>query len=136
MYIIETNVVSELRKPTANPQVLAWFSERRPADMYLSAVTVFELELGVQRLERRDQIQGRKLRRWLDQEVLDLFSGRILPVDTPVTIRSAGLHVPDPRPERDCLIAATALVHNMSVVTRNIKDFQPLTVRCIDPWLS
>ncbi|HHX45794.1 MAG TPA: type II toxin-antitoxin system VapC family toxin [Brevibacterium sp.] len=134
MFLLDTNVISELRKPQADPAVRAWILRRRPHDLYLSVVTVMEIELGIRRLERKDEIQGRRLRTWLEDEVLDLFSGRILAVDIKVAARAAALQVPDPRPERDCLLAATALVHDMEVVTRNVKDFLPMTSRVINPW--
>ena len=134
MFILDTNVISELRTSTADGAVRAWFGLRTPSDLYLSAISVFELEHGVRRMERRDQIQGARLRRWLDEDVLDLFRGRVLPIDHVVAVRAAGLHVHDPRPERDCFIAATALVHAMTVVTRNMKDFQGLGVLVVNPW--
>ena len=104
------------------------------SDLYLSAISVQELETGVLLIERRDEAQGAILRGWLENQVLPAFAGRILPVDTAVARRSAMLHVPDPRPVRDTLIAATALVHSMNIVTRNIKDFSYAGVRLINPW--
>ncbi|MEV0903132.1 type II toxin-antitoxin system VapC family toxin [Actinoplanes sp. NPDC049802] len=102
--------------------------------MFVSAITVQELEIGVLLAERRDPAQGAVLRRWLEAQVLPAFAERILPVDTTVTRRSAALHVPDPRPVRDSLIAATALVHGIPVVTRDVADFAPTGVEVIDPW--
>lgn len=134
MFVVDTNVLSELRRPQADPQVLAWFGRRSPLDMYVSAITVYELEIGVRRVERRDQQQGKRLRRWLVVGVLEQFRGRILAVDEAVARCAASLQVPDPRPERDCLIAATAAVHAMAVVTRNVRDFQPLGIDVINPW--
>jgi predicted nucleic acid-binding protein len=92
------------------------------------------MELGVQQIERRDGRQGAALRSWLNRQVLGVFVGRILPVDADVAIRCAGLHVPDPRSERDALIAATALVHGMTVVTRNTADFEATGVTLRNPW--
>jgi predicted nucleic acid-binding protein len=100
----------------------------------VSAITIMELELGVLSIERKDPAQGALLRSWLEQQVLPEFSGRTLPVDTAVAQRCARLHVPDKRGERDALIAATALVHGMTVVTRNVTDFQPMGVTLINPW--
>lgn len=135
MFVLDTNVVSELRRPDkANPQVLAWAAAKPLAHFYLSAITVLELELGVLLMERRDAAQGAVLRAWLVEAVLPQFEGRILTVDTPVALRCAGLHVPDPRAERDALIAATALVHGMAVATRNVADFAPTGVRVFNPW--
>jgi len=137
MYLLDTNVVSELRKARAGKAdvaVAAWATTVSPALLYLSVISVMELELGVQRLERKDLAQGKLLRTWLEGHVLPAFAERILPVDTAVGLRCAALHVPDPRSERDALIAATALVHGMTVVTRNIGDFETTGVLLFDPW--
>lgn len=102
--------------------------------MFVSVITIQQLEIGVCQVERRDQAQGLVLRRWLESQVLPAFADRILPVDTAVARRGAALHVPDPQPVRDSLIAATALVHGMPVVTRNVRDFAPMGVEVVDPW--
>lgn len=136
-YLLDTNVVSELRKVRlgrANPGVAQWADGVNAADLYLSVVTVQELEMGVLLLLRRDPAQGAVLRAWLDTQVLPAFVQRTLPVDLAVAQRSAALHVPNPRPVRDGLIAATALVHGMTVVTRNVADFQPCGVPVLNPW--
>ncbi len=135
-HLLDTNVISELRKPErrADPKVREWVSSRRPSDLYLSVITVLEVEVGIGRLARHDRAQADLLQTWLDDELLDVFAGRILPVDVPVARRAARLHVPDPRPERDALIAATAAVHGLTVVTRNTKDFDHLDVAIINPW--
>jgi toxin FitB len=137
MYVLDTNVVSELRKVNsgkADANVAAWAKSVDAADLYLSVITVQELEIGVQLLELRDLTQGKMFRTWLNEYVLPSFAGRILPIDTAVAQRSASLHVPHPRPFRDGLIAATALVHKMMVVTRNVSDFEPSRVRVLNPW--
>ena len=137
MFILDTNVISELRKARTgkiDPNVSAWAESVDASRLYLSSVTVMELELGILSVERRDAVQGAVLRTWFEQHVLPEFSGRILPVDTAVALRCARLHVPDKRGERDALIAATALVHGMSVVTRNECDFMPTGVQIINPW--
>ena len=137
MFILDTNVVSELRKirlGRADAQVAQWADSVESVDLFLSSITVQELEIGVLLAERRDPAQGAVFRAWLDHHVLPAFAGRILPVDTAVAQRSAKLHVPDPRPVRDCLIAATALVHGMTVVTRNVADFEPCGVLLFNPW--
>lgn len=137
MFILDTNVVSELRKAHTgkiDPNVSAWAESVDASRLYLSSVTVMELELGILSVERRDAVQGAVLRTWFEQHVLPEFSGRVLPVDTAVALRCARLHVPDKRGERDALIAATALVHGMSVVTRNVSDFMPTGVQIINPW--
>lgn len=137
MYLLDTNVVSELRKARtgkANDNVAAWAAEVVPASLFLSVITVQEIEIGVLLAERRDPPQGAILRTWLEDRVLPAFTDRILPIDTPVARRSAALHVPDPRPVRDALIAATALVHGMTLVTRNVADFQATEAEILDPW--
>ena len=137
MFLLDTNVVSELRKAPsgrADANVVAWAGACDPVAFHLSAITVMELELGVARKERIDPRAGATLRAWLDGKVLTEFARRVLPVDAIVAIRCARLHVPDPRPERDALIAATALVHGLTVVTRNLADFASTGVACHDPW--
>jgi len=137
MYLLDTNVVSELRKAKsgkADPNVVAWAQPIAVGSLFLSAITVLELELGVLLIERRDAAQGKVLRVWLDQSVLPAFESRILPVDVEVARRCARMHVPDLRSERDALIAATALVHGMTVVTRNVPDFSGLDLTLLDPW--
>ena len=137
MLLLDTNVVSELRKAAAgkaDSNVARWAEGADPLELYISVVTVQELEVGVLLAERRDAKQGRVLRKWLDGSVLPTFSGRVLPVDVAVALRSAGLHVPDPRPVQDALIAATALVHGMAVVTRNVADFAGMGLRVVNPW--
>lgn len=137
MFVLDTNVVSELRKVRvgkADPNVAAWTESVDAAELFVSAITIMELELGVLSIERKDATQGAVLRSWLEQHVLPEFSGRTLPVDTAVAQRCARLHVPDKRGERDALVAATALVHGMAVVTRNVADFEPTGVTILNPW--
>ncbi|RRD68693.1 type II toxin-antitoxin system VapC family toxin [Comamonadaceae bacterium OH2310_COT-174] len=137
MYLLDTNVLSELRKVQsgkADPQVAAWARSVDAADLFISAITVMELELGVLSIERKDAAQGALLRAWLEQRVLPEFATRTLPIDTAVAQRCARLHVPDRRAERDALIAATALVHGMHVATRNLADFAPTGVPLVNPW--
>jgi hypothetical protein len=137
MYLLDTNVISELRKVgsgQANTSVALWADSVNAADLYISVITVQELEIGVALALRRDAQHGVVLRNWMDRHVLPAFKNRILPVDLAVAQLSAQLNVPDPRPVRDGLIAATALVHAMTVVTRNVADFQPCGVSLINPW--
>lgn len=137
MYLLDTNVISELRKVgsgRANTSVALWADSVNAADLYISVITVQELEIGVALALRRDAQHGVVLRNWMDRHVLPAFKNRILPVDLAVAQLSAQLNVPDPRPVRDGLIAATALVHAMTVVTRNVADFQPCGVSLINPW--
>jgi toxin FitB len=137
MFVLDTNVVSELRKVRlgkADKQVTAWAESVDAAELFVSAITIMELELGVLSIERRDATQGALLRSWLDQQVLPEFAERTLPIDSAVALRCARLHVPDKRNERDALIAATALVHGMTVVTRNATDFTSTGVTLFNPW--
>lgn len=137
MYILDTNVVSELRKAgsgRAEPRVLAWVAGVPAGTLFLSVISILELELGVLLIERRDPDQGGVLRRWLETRVLPAFADRVLPIDTAVARRCARLHVPDRQSERDALIAATALVHGMAVVTRNVADFAATGVALVNPW--
>ena len=135
MYVLDTNVVSELRRrDKADARLLDWAAGADAAEFYLSAVTILEIEIGILRVERRDAAQGAVLRAWLERQVLPAFEHRVLAVDTAVARRCAALHVPDPRSDRDALIAATALVHAMTVVTRNVVDFEGTGVAIVDPW--
>ena len=137
MYILDTNVVSELRKiqvGKADSNVAAWTESVDAADLFVSTITIMELELGILSIEHKDTSQGALLRTWMEQQVLAEFSARTLPVDTAVARRCARLHVADKRGERDALMAATALVHGMTLVTRNVADFQPTGVSILNPW--
>jgi predicted nucleic acid-binding protein len=135
MFILDTNVVSELRRPKkANPKVLAWAASIPVASLFLSAIAVLELELGALKIERKDKTQGVILRAWIDEQILPRFDGRILAIDTVVAKACAKLHVPAPRAERDAFIAATALVHKMTIVTRNTADFEATGARFFNPW--
>ena len=137
MFLLDTNVVSELRKVgsgRADARVVAWAQSVDAAALYISAISLLELELGVLQVERRDPAQGAMLRAWLDSQVAPAFAGRILAVDAHVARSCARLHVPDPRAERDALIAATALTHGMTVVTRNTADFDATGVALLNPW--
>lgn len=137
MYLLDTNVVSELRKAAtgkADGKVVAWAQQVPPFDLFLSAIVVLELKLGVLRIERRDAVQGDLLRRWFEGQVMPVFAERILAVDTAVALRCAELLAVRPRAERDSLIAATALVHGLTVVTRNLRDFEGSGVALLNPW--
>lgn len=137
MFILDTNVVSELRKirlGRADEHVARWADSVNTSDLYLSVITIQELEIGILLVERRDPVQGTMLRSWMNSHVLPAFANRILSIDTLVARRSAQLHVPNPQPIRDGLIAATALVHGMTVVTRNVEDFKATGVQLLNPW--
>jgi len=142
MYLLDTNVVSESRKVSfgksrparINSSVASWLGSVSAASLYISSITLMELEIGCLLLTRRDFRQGSVLRSWIDNQVLPAFAGRVLAVDTQVALRAAALHVPNPSSDRDSLIAATALVHGMTVVTRNTSDFESSGVKLLNPW--
>jgi len=137
-YLLDTNVVSELRKASvkAHPNVVRWKLSVDASVLYLSAITVHELELGILLLARRDAVGGDSLRDWLQNQILISYAGRIIPVDSAIAQQSAALHVPRSRPWADALIAATALVHGLTVVTRNVCDFESTGVKVLNPWLQ
>lgn len=138
MFVLDTNIVSELRKvrsAKANPGVASWAEQVPSIELFISAITIHELEHGVLLIERSDPARGVLLRAWLDQSVAAAFKNRVLPVDERIARRAAALHVPDPAPFRDALIGATALVHDMAIVTRDLKDFQRFDeLDVINPW--
>lgn len=137
MYLLDTNVVSELRKVRAgkaDARVAAWADSVDAVDLFLSTITIQELEIGVLLAERRDPTQGAMLRAWFDHHVLPAFAGRVLAVDIAIARRSARLHVPNPRPLRDSFIAATAMVYGLTVVTRDVGDFESAGVPILNPW--
>lgn len=136
-YLLDTNVLSELRKRpgVADPAVIEWSQSQDLESLAISVVSVLELELGVARVERRDAAQGAILRDWFERAVMVELSDQMLDINRAIARRAALLHVPDPRPERDAYIAATALVHDLTVVTRNVTDFEPMGVRILNPWL-
>jgi len=135
MYLLDSNVISELRKGKANPSsaVRAWAAQRAVGELYLSAVSVMELDIGVRLMERRDVAQGAILRAWI-QRVLREFEGRVLAFSGTTASICAPLHVPDKKSFRDSMIGATALEHGFAVVTRNVRDFGLPGLRVIDPW--
>lgn len=138
LWLLDTDVVSELRRAPlgrCDPRVRDWAAATPASRTFLSVLTVEELERGVLRKERQDATQGAALRRWLEEDVLRTFAGRILPVDRDVARRAAGLHVPDPAPVADALIAATALVSGLVVATGNRRDFARFAGLSVhDPW--
>ena len=138
MFLLDTNVISELRKTKwgrADPNVVAWARSVPTESLFTSVMVIQELEIGALLATRRDPVQGIALRAWLDDQIVPSFSERILPVDMVVARRSAALHVPNPRPIRDGLIAATALVHGMTVVTRSVADFASTGAVLVNPWV-
>lgn len=137
MFLLDTNLVSELRKGSkADHAVRTWAASVPATSLYLSVISMIELEIGILLIERRDRKQGSILRTWMDTHVLPAFADRILPIDTAVAQRCATLHIPNPQSDRDSLIAATALVHGLTVTTRNMGHFQPTGVSVLNPWHS
>lgn len=135
MYLLDTNVISELRRrTTADVNVQGWADRTPVAQCFLSVITMHEIQLGALLKARKDGPQGAQLHAWIDDDILPRFDGRILPIDTAIALRSAALHVPDPRPQVDAFIAATALVHGMTLVTRNVVDFERTGIEVINPW--
>ena len=135
MYVLDTDALSALRrKDMVAPSVSAWFDSIAVTNLFVSSVTLLEIERGALRRQRRDEMHGAMFIDWIRRFVLPTFSGRILPFDAEVALRCAALHVPDPRPERDAMIAATALEHGFAVVTRNVRDFAPMGVPLLNPW--
>ncbi|MCW0002260.1 type II toxin-antitoxin system VapC family toxin [Pararhizobium sp. YC-54] len=138
-YLLDTNVVSELRKigdGKADANVVAWVGREDSTAFFISAITILELERGILGVQRRDARQGARLRTWLDSHVRPEFASRIIAIDDAIATRCAHLHIPDRRNEVDALIAATALVHGLTVVTRNVKDFEGTGAIIVDPWVG
>lgn len=137
MYILDTNVISELRKVKsgrADDNVIQWVASKEPQQFFLSAITILEIDMGILAIDRRDANQALSLRKWRDNYVLPSFEHRILDVTLAVCRRCASLHIPNKRPDRDAFVAATGLVHNMTIVTRNVNDFKDTEVKIFNPW--
>jgi len=138
-FLLDTNVVSELRKSRAGKadrNVVQWADSVALESLFISVITIEEIEVGVMLVERRDRQQGRVLRNWLENTVLPKFPGRTLDINLAIARQSASLHVPNVRSFRDALIAATALVHQMTLITRNVTDFNATGVLLLNPWKS
>ncbi len=138
-YLLDTNVISELRKGGSSkidPNVAKWAKQTTSSALFLSVITILELEMGILLIERKDGTQGEILRNWFQNHVLPTFTDRILDIDHNIALRCAALHVPDRRSDRDALITATALVHGMHIVTRNVADFADTGVDIMNPWIQ
>lgn len=136
MFLVDTNVVSEMRKAErGNTGVVEWAIGTPPHLMFISVISLHEIEIGVLRAERSDQRKGAMLRTWLESGLKPAFADRILNVDLEVSLSAARLQVPDPAPVRDSLIGATALVHGLAMVTRDVRDFSRFPdVEVVNPW--
>jgi toxin FitB len=137
MWLLDTNVLSELRRAglsAADPNVVSWVAAIDPATAFVSVVSMMELEYGILKLTRSDPAQAQSIRRWKTEQIERVFADRILEIDLSIAHRCAALHVPDRKPERDALIAATALVRGLTVVTRNVRDFAAVGLAVINPW--
>ena len=132
MFLIDTDVLSALRRRERHPNVAEWVSRRRTTDLFLSAVSVAEIERGIFNQERRDPAFARVLNVWLD-DILVLYGDRVLAVDVPTARRWGRLCGAIGHTGSDLLIAATALEHGLSVVTRNVRHFDPTGATVIDP---
>jgi predicted nucleic acid-binding protein len=137
MYLLDTNVISELRKAGSNKadaNVIQWAKDKPTTSLFISAITVLEIEMGVLQIERKDPKQAAIYRTWLNSHVLKAFSDRVLPFDTSVALKCAQLNVPNPKSERDAMIAATSIIHGLTLVTRNEKDFKHMGIEVVNPW--
>lgn len=137
MYLLDTNIISESRKlgtPKVDPRAARWLGQVDFETTFVSAMTIFELERGVRQIERRDTKQGAALRRWLDDQVMTTYENRTLPLSRSVALICAGLHIPDPKSERDAWIAATAIEAELILVSRNVVDFAGIGVGLINPF--
>jgi toxin FitB len=134
-YLLDTNVVSALRrKDRAEKRALKWFEDAAGAEFFISSLTMMEIEIGVKRLERYDKRQAATIHAWKEGTLRKQFEGRFVDIDLEIAERCAELHAPDPKPEIDSLIAATAIVKRLTLVTRNERDFANMPVRLLNPW--
>lgn len=133
-YLIDTNVISELRRREPEPRVVQWFEQRPSQQLFLSVLTLGEIRRGVERLAESERQQT--LRRWLEQDLPAFFSGRVLPIDEAIAHRWGRLlaEMGRPLPAIDSLLAATALEHNLVLITRNLKDVVDLPLTVVNPW--
>lgn len=132
-YLLDTNILSEVRKPHGDANVRSWFAEVGSDELYVSVLTLGEVRQGTERLKRRDEAQAAVIERWLEGLAAS-YRERLLPVDLEVVDAWGRLNVPDPLPVIDGLLAATALVHSLTLVTRNTKDVERSGVPLINPF--
>ena len=136
-FLLDTNLISELRnRPRANAGVQRWAAELDPADAAISVITLMELQSGAYRVSRRDPAFAAELTRWIAETVRPQYFGRILAIDEDVALKCAALMHPRTLPFKDSLIGATALVHGMTIATRNVRDFSPMGVSLFNPWTA
>lgn len=133
-YVLDTNVVSALRVRGRNTRVEAWAASVPLTDQFVTAMTMAEIERGVVAKERSDPSQGEVLRRWFEAQVLPAFAGRVLPFDLRAARVLSAYRVPEHAPLDDALTAAIAHAVDMTVVTRNVRHFEPLGAICLNPW--
>ncbi len=137
MFLLDTNVISQLRHLSTtrmNQQVNQWLQSIHLEDAFLSVFSLFELEKGILLKQRKDPLQANILRQWLSANIMPVFKDRVLLFDSQLSELAASLHVPDPKPEIDSFIAATALHHGFTLVTRNVQDFESMNVSLLNPW--
>ena len=137
MYLLDTPVISELRKAKTgrcDAGVMRWASGVARQNLYMSAISLLELENSVAKAERKDRVQAAPLRSWLDDQVMKAFDGRILPVDAGVVKKRAALNHAESKSERDALVVATAQLHGLVLVTRNVAAFKTTRVKLFNPW--
>jgi predicted nucleic acid-binding protein len=132
-YLLDTNIVSELRKPQPNSNVLAWYSTVRSAELFLSALTIGEIRIGIERLRRRDRSQADRIEEWVTN-LYSRYKDRIIDVDVRVAEEWGRLNVPDPLPVIDGLLAASASVRGWTLVTRNVADLERTGVALLNPF--
>ena len=135
-WLVDTNILSELRKgDRTDPGIRAWFAEAREEELFTSVLVLGEIRRGIESIRRRDEPSALALEQWLTRLTMS-FAERVLPIDARVADRWGTLNVPDPVPTTDGLLAASALVHDLVLVTRNVRDVAGTGVQLLDPTAS